>query len=90
MTTRTKSNFFKPGDFQDWGMHETPDDESPSVSEWCAEQANAIFSKYIEENGLTVYHDKITHKGGNFGLWHEQPSKDDTHSATLLFIEEMK
>lgn len=85
--TRTKDKFFKPEDFES-----IVSCEPAGISYYAAAAAklNAILSKYIEENGLTVYHDKITHKGGNFGLWHEQPSKDDTHKAVLLFIEELK
>lgn len=89
MTTRTKSNFFKPGDFQDWGMHETPDDESPSVSEWCAEQANAILSKYIEKEGRVVYAQTYEDGSSIYG-WRDSLKIHCTHKAVLLFIEELK
>lgn len=88
--TRTKDKFFKPGDFQDWGMHETPDDESPSVSEWCAEQANAILSKYIEESGLVVFGKKGESDDVKRLWWCDFMAIDDTHKAVLLFIEELK
>lgn len=55
-----------------------------------ANQANAILSKYIEEEGRVVFGKKGESDDVKRLWWCDFKAIDDTHKAILLFIEELK